>query len=114
MSKITTGFKCDPDLKANLEYYAQEYGHTTSSFIEYICAEHIHALENGEQIQPELRNDDNVVAPNVYEAMLAPFFDLYLGQAFNMKLPDGREVQRQVDHPIDVLEIILSSVKIKP
>lgn len=114
MSKITAGFKCDPNLKADLEYYAREYGQTMSSFIENICSDYVHALENDEVDPSDAPYDTNGAEPNPYEAMLAPFFDIFRGQTLDMRMPDGRVVQKQVSSPIDVLEIVLASVKTRP
>ncbi len=113
MRKVTTGFKCDPDLKADLEYYAVEYGITLSSFIEQICSDHIHSLYHRSEELEESEYSD-IETESEYEALLTPLFQKFNGQTLDMKLPDGSIVNKPITRPIDVLEILLASIKTQP
>jgi hypothetical protein len=119
MAKITTGFKCEPHLKHELLEEAVESGITLSEYVESICANRW-TTRDDDSVDT---SDAEVLAEQVeelsaslqeYQDLLQPLFEHHRGETLGMKLPDGRVEQRQVTHPIDVLEIILSSVKTKP
>lgn len=119
MAKITIGFKCDPHMKNELLMEASESGISLSEYVENICANRWTTRDDdtvdtsGEEVLAE-QVEELSAALQEYQDLLQPYFDQYRGRTLDMRMPDDRVVQRQVDHPIDVLEIILSSVKIKP
>jgi len=120
MAKITIGFKCEPHLKHELLEEAVESGITLSEYVESICANRwAEAAQTGEdndeleELEEQLEDCRARLAE--YEvAMLGPLFRRYEGKTMDMRMPDGSVVQKQVNHPVDVLEIILSSVKSEP
>jgi hypothetical protein len=120
MAKVTIGFKCDPYIKHELLTEAVESGISLSEYVENICANrwaasapHLQLDDEKEELQKLLEESRSRLAE--YEvAMLGPLFKRHQGETMDMRMPDGSVVQKQVNHPIDVLEIILSSVKSKP
>lgn len=120
MAKITVGFKCEPQLKYDLLVEADGSGITLSEYVENICANrwaasapHIELDDEMEELQKLLEESRSRLAE--YEvAMLGPLFRRHQGKIEDMRMPDGSAVKKQVNHPIDVLEIILSFVKSEP
>lgn len=116
MAKVTVGFKCDPHIKHELLMEAMESGISLSEYVENICANRW-TTRDDDTVDT---SDAEVLAEQVeelstalqeYENLLQPLFERHHGKTHEMKLPDGSVVQKQVNHPIDVLEIILNSLK---
>ncbi len=120
MAKVTIGFKCDPYIKHELLTEAVESGISLSEYVENICANrwaasapHLESNDEMEELQEQLEDSRSRLAE--YEvAMLGPLFRCHQGKTMDMRMSDGSVIQKQVNHPIDVLEIILSSVKPEP
>jgi hypothetical protein len=119
MAKITIGFKCDPNMKNELLREASEYGISLSEYVENICANRW-TTRDDDKVDT---SDAEILAEQVeelstalqeYQNLLQPLFERHRGETHNMKLPDGRVVQIEITHPIDVLEIVLASVKTRP
>lgn len=120
MAKITVGFKCDPYIKEELLEEAAESGISLSEYVENICADrwaasapHLQSDDEKEELQARLEDAHSRLAE--YEvAMLGPLFRRHRGKTLDMHLSDGRIVPKQVNHPIDILEILLTAVRKTP
>ncbi len=117
MAKITVGFKCEPELKYDLALEATNTGITLSEYVENICANRMQMTHSGyhesselQLLQAQLVEKQNHVDKYELE-MLGPLFQKYNGRKLDMKLHDGSIVQKQVNSPMDILEIILNSLK---
>ncbi len=117
MAKITVGFKCEPELKYDLSLEATSTGVTLSEYVENICANRMQMTHSEDNESAELKTlrmafERMQNRVDKYELeMLAPVYQKYQGQMVDMKLPDGSFVKKQVNTPMDVLEIILASLK---
>lgn len=117
MAKITVGFKCEPELKYDLSMEATSTGVTLSEYVENICANRMQMTHSEDNESAELKTlrmayDRTQNRLDKYELeLLAPLYQKYQGQLLDMKLPDGTSVKKQVNSPIDILEIILASLK---
>ena len=117
MAKIIVGFKCDPELKYDLLEEAESSGITLSKYVESICENRWDTSEEDEnysdeeeQLREQLMNCETRL--NHYEnVMLGPLFNRHQGKVIDMHLPDGTVVQKEVNHPSDILEIVLNSLK---
>ena len=117
MAKITVGFKCEPELKYDLSIEATSTGVTLSEYVENICANRMQMThsEDNESAELKILRMANERAQNrldKYELeLLGPLYKKHQGQLLDMKSPDGSNVKKQVNSPMDILEIILTSVK---
>lgn len=116
MTKITIGFKCDPQMKNDLLAEAEEAGITLSGYIENICANRCQSPDDDEIDNIDMDDLEEQVeglsaSLKEYEDLLGPLFTRHQGQTLDMQMPDGRMVPKKVNHPVDVLEIILNAVK---
>ena len=117
MAKIIVGFKCDPELKYDLLEEAESSGITLSKYVESICENRWDTSEEDEnysdeeeQLREQLLNCETRL--NHYEnVMLGPLFNRYQGKILYKRLPDGSELRKQVNHPSDILEFVLKSLK---
>ena len=117
MAKITVGFKCEPELKYDLSLEATSTGVTLSEYVENICANRMQMTHSEDNESAELKTlrmafERMQNRVDKYELeMLAPVYQKYQGQMVDMKLPDGSSVKKQVNTPMDILEVILASLK---
>jgi|GEM_PF-3117885 len=117
MAKITVGFKCEPELKYDLSIEATSTGVTLSEYVENICANRMQMTHSEDNDSAELKMLRMVSQQTQYRLdkyeleMLGPLYKKHQGQLLDMKLPDGSVVKKQVNRPMDILEIILTSVK---
>jgi hypothetical protein len=118
MAKITVGFKCEPELKYDLLLEAEGSGITLSEYVENICANRGNASQSSGQDSDEMAQLHDQVMDyesrlNHYETVvLGPLLMHYRGKSFDIRLPDGSVVSKEVNQPIDLLEIIVKSLKI--
>lgn len=117
MAKITVGFKCEPELKYDLSLEATNTGVTLSEYVENICANRMQMNHSEDHESAILKVHKRLYEQtqdrlDKYELeMLGPLYKKHQGQLLDMKLPDGTSVKKQVNSPIDILEIILASLK---
>lgn len=115
MRKITAGFKCDPQLKAELIAEANESGLTLSEYLEYLCenrdsANHQTSFEEVNDNSEELE----YLRARLYEyeeVLLGDLFEKHQDTTVTVKLPNRPDIKRYIGEPQDLIKIFLESIK---
>lgn len=120
MAKVTIGFKCDPSMKDDLWNEAVSSGITLSEYVENICANRWRTDKEQSDDTEELDaanaalEDVRSLLYEYEDIMLGSLYQRFRGQMLDMKMPNGSIVKKTINKPIDVLEVILSSLKPHP
>jgi hypothetical protein len=114
MRKVTIGFKGDPSLKLEVKAEAEESDMTTSEYLEAIV-ENRHMQEDVKMLRYRLRQaiqeKDNILEKlEQYEERLRPLFNKLKGQRLPYRDANGAQTQQTINHPIDILDGIISSL----
>lgn len=117
MSKVTVGFKCQPELKQELLQEAVRSGITMSEYVESLCAnrdnptiQEVTDYEEDESVSEELES----AGARLYEyeeVLLGPWFQKYRGKTLQIHDEYGQSREQLITQPVELLEAILSSLK---
>ena len=106
-TKVTVGFKCDPQVKLKLSRNAMALGLTISQYLENI-------IVNMENVQKEHETEVNDLKRTIafYEnPILLSLFNEYQGQTVNLTTADGGAMQIQIKSLSDIYIIIINSFR---
>lgn len=116
MRKVTLGFKGDSNLKWEVKQEADDAGMTASEYLEMIV-ENRHVQEDVKslrfRIRQAIQEKDNIhFKLEEYQNRLIPLYKRHKGQLLPFKNADGSMEKKTINSPIDLLDCILSSLKI--
>lgn len=117
MSKVTVGFKCNPELKQELVFESVQSGLTLSEFVESLCANRNSQTMGGRTDHEELENLRAQISQQqdlvqLYEAeLLGPLFRKYQGKTMEIRDTDGDVEKVVIQSPADLLEVILAAIE---
>lgn len=113
-NKVTTGFRCDPQIKINLAEYAEDCGLTLSHYIEGIVTESV--LGSDEEINIiRKRNSELEARLTLYETdILKKMLKDQKGNSFTIRDGEGKETVLKINDLPDVNLFIQYTFKISP
>lgn len=117
MRKVIIGCKGDSALKWEITQEAEEAGMSSSEYMETIL-ENRHMQDDVKmlrfRLKEEQRSKQEVLSKlEDYENLLAPFYKKHKGQSLNFREKDETISKKTINHPIDMLDCILSSLNNK-
>jgi hypothetical protein len=114
MRKVTIGFKADPGLKLELKEEAEESEMTVSEYLEAIV-ENRQVQEDVKMLRYRMRQtiqdkDNTHFKLEEYEQRVDPVYKKYKGQTLSFREKDGTISNKTINHPVDIIDCMLSSL----
>ena len=112
-NKVTTGFRCDPQVKIDLAEYAADYGLTLSHYIERIVTERLGGDDEINIIRK--RNSELEARLTLYETdILKKMLKDQKGNSFAIRDGEGKKTVLKINDLPDVNQFIQYTFKISP